>query len=274
LTVVTSSDGGQHWNNGANPADDGLTDGHNFLALNVDAAGQFHLAWLDKRDGERGLRYSLSRDGGQHWEPNRTAAPKTCECCWNSLVPLATGDVAILFRDRSPRDMKVVTSRGHSAWNTPVPVGNFQWQFNACPHVGGALVRRSTPAGEQLHAAVWTGASGVSGLYHLRSDDGGGSWSEPHKMNVPMAWHPALAVNAQGRIAAVWDTMAAVAPETWASLSADGGVTWTPPERLSGEETPAAHPRVVPVKNGFRVFWTEERPPGASVLRSVFFGKN
>ena len=272
ITIVMSEDGGQHWSAGPNPADDGLTDGHNFLTINADAKGQFHLAWLDKRDGERGLRYSFSTDGGRHWEANKTVAPKTCECCWNSIVPLASGDVAILFRDRSPRDMKVVTSRGPSRWNMPVAVGNFQWQFNACPHVGGALVRRSAAAGEQLHAAVWTGASGASGLYHLRSDDGGGTWSEPHKMNVALAWHPALAVDSTGRLAAVWDTMAAVAPETWASLSSDGGSTWDAPVRLSEAEAPAAHPRVVPIKNGFRVFWTEERPPGASVLRSAVIG--
>jgi hypothetical protein len=272
ITIVTSSDGGKHWKTASNPADDGLTDGHNFLALNVDTAGRFHLAWLDKRDGERGLRYSFSKDGGQHWEVNRTAAPKTCECCWNSITPLASGDVAILFRDRSPRDMKVVTSRGNAGWKSPVTVGNFNWQFNACPHVGGALVRRDSPNGEQLHAAVWTGAPDLSGLYHLRSDDGGGTWSAPHKMNVPLAWHPALAVNPAGRIAAVWDTMAAVAPETWAALSDDGGVTWAAPIRLSEPEAPAAHPRVVPIKNGFRAFWTEERPPEAAVLRSAVFG--
>jgi hypothetical protein len=273
ITIVVSSDGGRHWKTAANPADDGLTDGHNFLALNADTNGQFHLAWLDKRDGDRGLRYSFSKDGGEHWEANRTAAPKTCECCWNSIVPMSSGEVAILFRDRSPRDMKVVTSRGMDGWNTPVAVGNFQWQFNACPHVGGALVRRKTVEGEQLHAAVWTGAPGASGLYHLRSMDCGKTWSEPHKMNVPLAWHPALAVDAKGRLAAVWDTMAAVAPETWSCLSEDGGLTWEEPVRLSALDAPAAHPRVVALADGFRVFWTEERPPQPAVLRSVVIGR-
>ena len=272
ITVVTSADRGAHWKPAANPADDGLTDGHNFLALNSDATGRFHLAWLDKRDGERGLRYSYSKDGGQHWEANHTAAPKTCECCWNSIAPLSNGGVAILFRDRSPRDMKVVTSRGGEGWNTPVPVGDFQWQFNACPHVGGALVRRPTASGDQLHAAVWTGAAGASGLYHLRSEDGGGTWTKPHKMNVPLAWHPALAVHAGGRLVAVWDTMAAVAPETWGALSSDGGSTWEAPVRLSAPEAPAAHPRVVAVQDGFRVFWTEEIPAQPARLRSVVFG--
>ncbi len=275
LSVVTSPDCGKTWVPSPNPADDGRTDGHNFLALGADSSGRFHLAWLDKRDGDRGLRYALSRDGGVRWEPNQTAAPKTCECCWNSLAPLRDGGVAILFRARNPRDMQVVVSKEQGqAWDTPVPVGDFKWDFPACPHVGGALVSRSTGTGEELHAAVWTGAPGASGLYHLRSSDSGRSWSPPHKMNVPLAWHPALAVDARGRIAAVWDTMAATAPETWATLSEDGGLHWSNPIRLSAPDIPAAHPRIVPAGSGFRVFWTEERPLQTAEWRSLLFAQS
>jgi hypothetical protein len=272
LTVVASADGGKSWVPCENPADDGRTDGHNFLALASDGAGLFHLAWLDSRDGDRGLRYALSKDGGLHWEKNHTAAPKTCECCWNSLAPLSGGGIAILFRARSPRDMHVVTSRdAGSDWSKPVPVGGFQWDFNACPHVGGALLTQRGPSGEQLHAAVWTGAPGASGMYHLRSDDAGQSWTAPHKMNVPLAWHPALAADSKNRLLAAWDTMTAASPETWAALSPDGGLTWNPPVRLSKQGEPAAHPRVVAVHQGFRVFWTEERPLQTAVWKSVLF---
>lgn len=272
LTVVTSLDGGKTWLPSANPADDNRTDGHNFLALGSDREGHFHLAWLDNRDGDRGLRYAKSRDGGIHWEPNHTVAPKTCECCWNSLAPLSNGGIAILFRARAPRDMQVVTSRGPAmTWSKPVPVGDFKWDFNACPHVGGALATVQTPAGEQIHATVWTGAPSHSGLYHLRSEDHGATWSAPHKMNVPLAWHPALAADSKGRIVAAWDTMAAVAPETWAAISTDNGATWAPPVKLSASDTPAAHPRVVPAAEGFRVFWTEERPLQTAVWRSAKF---
>lgn len=274
MSVVASRDGGRTWARAENPADDGLTDGHNFLALGADQSGVFHVAWLDKRDGDRGLRYAASNDGGLHWTPNATPAPKTCECCWNSIVPLSDGKVAILFRDRSPRDMRIVTSRSDGqGWLAPVSVGDFNWQFNACPHVGGALATRSTPAGQQLHAAVWTGVPGASGLYHLRSEDAGRSWSTPHKMNVPLAWHPAMAVDLKGRVVVVWDTMAASAPETWAVLSVDGGVSWEVPVRLSSPEVPAAHPRVVPTEKGFRVFWTEEKTPSPAVWKSVVFAE-
>jgi len=270
LTLVASSDAGKTWVPTENPADDGRTDGHNFLALAADSAGVFHLAWLDSRDGDRGLRYAQSKDGGLHWEKNQTAAPKTCECCWNSLAPLEGGGIAILFRARSPRDMHVVTSQNAGlAWSKPVPVGGFQWDFNACPHVGGALITQRTSAGEQLHAAVWTGASGASGMYHLRSDDSGRSWTAPHKMNVPLAWHPALAADSKNRLFAVWDTMTAASPETWGALSPDGGLTWNPPELLSEPATPAAHPRVVSLEDGFRIFWTEERPLQTAVWKSV-----
>ncbi len=106
-------------------------------------------------------------------------------------------------------------------------------------------------------------------MYHLRSDDSGRSWTAPHKMNVPLAWHPALAADSKNRLFAVWDTMTAASPETWGALSPDGGLTWKPPELLSEPATPAAHPRVVALEDGFRIFWTEERPLQTAVWKSV-----
>ncbi|MEY2598441.1 MAG: hypothetical protein RLZZ142_700 [Verrucomicrobiota bacterium] len=272
IVTVLSQDAGKTWRPGPNPADDGRTDGHNFLALGTDSLGKFHLAWLDSRDGERGLRYSVSRDGGGSWASNSTAAPKTCECCWNALAPLDQGGIAILYRARTPRDMHVVTSpNGGAQWNQPVPVGNFQWDLNVCPHVGGALATCPGPQGQRLHATVWTGAAGKSGLYHLRSDDAGQSWSSPHKMNVPMAWHPHLAADRFGRVAAVWDTMTASTPVVWGCLSTDAGNTWSPPRALSPEGVPAGFPRVVSTEEGFRVFWTSEQPNQAATWTSVPF---
>lgn len=261
IVTALSSDGGKTWKPGPNPADDQRTDGHNFLALGSDSTGRFHLAWLDSRDGDRGLRYSVSTNGGQSWKANATAAPKTCECCWNSVAPLENGTVAVLFRARSPRDMQVVTSRDSGAnWNPPTTVGNFQWSFNACPHVGGALSTCPGPQGQRLHAAVWTGAAGLSGLYHLRSDDAGQTWSPPHKMKIPLAWHPHLAADARGRVVAVWDTMAAVSGEVWSAFSLDAGNTWSEPKRLTAQGASGVFPRVVPAGDGFRVFWTSEVP--------------
>ncbi len=261
IATVLSKDGGKTWTPGPNPADDGLTDGHNFMALGADTAGNFHLAWLDGRDGERGLRYSVSGDGGAHWAVNSTAAPKTCECCWNSLTPLDKGGIAVLYRARTPRDMYLVSSRNAGAeWTSPAAVGDFRWDINMCPHVGGALATCAGPKGQRLHATVWTGASGKSGLYHLLSDDSGQTWSAPHKMNVPMSWHPHLAADGKGRVAAVWDTMTASSPEVWSAISVDAGDTWSAPARLSQEGVPAGFPRVVPAGDGFRVFWTSEKP--------------
>jgi hypothetical protein len=146
IITVRSEDGGKTWTQGPNPADDGLTDGHNYLALGADASGRFHMAWLDARDGERGRRYSVSSDAGLHWASNSTPAPKTCECCWNAPTPLHNGGIAILYRARAPRDMFLITSPNAGAkWNTLVPVGDFKWEIDMWPHVGGALTPAPAP---------------------------------------------------------------------------------------------------------------------------------
>lgn len=274
IATVLSSDGGKTWSPGPNPADDNRTDGHNYLALGADESGIFHLAWLDARDGDRGLRYSSSRDGGRSWSKNSTAVSKTCECCWNNLLPLGTGGIGVLYRGHSPRDMHIVINgNGGEIWEKPVPVGDFRWEINMCPHVGGALASGGGPGGKRLHAAVWTGASGSWGLYHLHSDDSGRSWSEPFKMNVPMSWHPHIAADHKGRVAAVWDTMTAASPEVWGAISADSGQTWTAPRKLSADGVPAGFPKVVSAGGGFRVFWSSEVRDSPATWTSVVFSR-
>lgn len=270
MATALSRDGGKTWKPGPNPADDGRTDGHGFIAAGTTAAGGFHLAWLDNRGDQRGLRYAESQDGGWTWSANATAVARTCECCWNAITPLEGGGAAVLYRAVSPRDMHVVLTRDRGAhWSTPLVAGAFGWQFEACPHVGGALTS-SRPGGKShLHAMVWTGHAEKAGVYHLRSTDGAQTWSEPRRMGVAHASHPHLAAAASGALAAVWDAPEQGASSVWTCVSRDDGQTWSIPVRLSPPGQSAEYPRVVPAKNGFRIFWTGGEPGRVTQWNSV-----
>ena len=266
MATAISADGGTTWQPGPNPADDGLPSDHSFVDCAVDASGTFHLVWLDSRGGPKGLRYANSRDGGRTWSKNATLKAETCECCWNTVALGADGSVHVLFRDKNPRDMAVISSTDHGAhWSDPAKVGGFNWDFQGCPHVGGGLLARGTT----LHALVWTGATGHSGAYHLLSSDQGQSWAAPQRLGDADARRGDLASTGAQSLAAVWDRVGDGESTVFAATSSDGGKTWSEAKQLSAKGINAAYPRVIAVSGSYRVFWTESATGKPSAWRSV-----
>lgn len=271
LATALSGDGGMTWNAGPNPSDDGRTDGHGFVAADASPNGAFHLAWLDNRGDRRGLRYAESRDGGWKWSSNVTVVPRTCECCWNSILSMEDGCAAILFRAVEPRDMALAITRDYGQnWSSPTVVGRFGWDLKACPHVGGALARTSLHGRNRLHAVVWTAQQGAAGVYCLHSDDMGHSWGSPRRMGHSRANHPHMAANSRGFIAAAWDAEGTDGiTRVWMCISRSEGETWSVPTCVSNAEKNSEHPRIVGVADGFRIFWTEKSKSESAEWNSV-----
>ena len=256
IATAISSDAGATWQPGPNPADDASLGDHSFVDCAADGSGTFHLVWLDSRGTNKvkGLRYAQSKDGGQTWSKNATLKADTCECCWNTLALGPDGGVHVLFRDKNPRDMAVISSgEGGTHWSDPAKVGRFNWDFAGCPHVGGGLIAQ----GSSLHALVWTGAAGVSGAYHLNSTYHGQSWSAPQRLGDADARRGDLASTGGESLAAVWDRVSDGESNVFAATSRDGGKTWGETKQLSAKAINAAYPRVVAVNGSYRVFWTE-----------------
>lgn len=257
MVTAISRDGGLSWQGGPNPADDGTTTGHGFTDLAVDANGTFHLVWLDSRDGSQGLRYANSKDGGTSWSPNHTLKAGSCECCWNTLC--VSGDaVHVLFRDRMPRDMAMISSLdGGRTWQAPQTVGDFGWQFEGCPHVGGGLV----VDGKNFHAVVWSGIEVGGGLHHM-SRRGKGSWVS-HRIGGQDARRADVAVGPKGQLAVVWEDSQEEGRRILSQSSENAGANWGEIKRLDSGKGPAEYPRIVRVPEGFRVFWTGRTQDGS-----------
>ena len=268
IATARSSDGGKSWQSGPNPADDGNTAGHGFIDMATDSAGTWHLTWLDGRDGKQGLRYARSIDHGQSWSKNSTIKSETCECCPNTFA-IMDKKVAILFRDKAPRDLRAAISEDAGAtWTLSHSIGNFDWRFDGCPHVGGGISWFAKEKANTLHAVIWSGKADRVGVHHLASKDHGKSWSAPHRLGDSAASHPDLASGTQ-RVAAVWVTLVYGMPTIFGAVSSDSGQTWSPPERLSAQRGAATHPRVIAVGDEFRAFWTEARPDQPATWRTA-----
>lgn len=247
MATALSSDGGKTWRAGPKPADDSLNIGHGYIDITADERGTFHLVWLDSRNGKQGLYYARSDDGGEHWSKNVTIDPRTCECCWNAIAA-HDNKLFVLYRQPDPRDMALAVSDDNgSSWRKASTVGAFDWHFNGCPEVGGALA--FTP--NKSFAVTWTGKPDVAGVYAWQSTDGGASWTS-RKLGSFATRNPDIAASGN-ELAAVWDENGR---EIVAAVSTDFGNTWKT-QRIAEVEEGANHPRILGAANGFRVFWTQ-----------------
>ncbi len=250
-----SHDSGKTWHAGTNPAVDNNGDQAHIDVI-ADTQGIFHTVWLadPEENGYQSLRYARSIDGGEHWQASQKLDDATCSCCWNTLAISPSGELNVLYRDMKPRDMALIQSadNGITWWHTST-VGEFNWQFDGCPHIGGGLAIADD---NTLYSTVWTGVEGKAGLYTLRSSDNGKTWSVPQALGG-LASHSDIAVNNQ-HVMAIWDEREPDGSSIFSAQSDDGGKTWSTPERLSTTGIMATHPRLVVTQSGFLAMWTEK----------------
>lgn len=284
MATALSEDGGRTWQSAANPADDGDSGGHGFIDLAADSGG-FHVVWLDDRGGSRGLRAAFS-ENGRDWFDNVTIDSETCECCWNALASAPGGGMYVLYRDKRPRDMAVALSSDLGVtWKRMGWVGDFIWNFDGCPHVGGGLAFTADAFRNTiLHAAVWTGRTDMTGVYYMKSIDGGRYWSRSKRyiprhpraavtrMGDTTAKYPDIAADPAGRLCVVWTEYVDNHHTVVAAISENAGATWSPAKHLSEPGADAAHPKVLRTSRGFQVYWTEYSADRKGNWRSMRVG--
>lgn len=266
LQIIASADGGKTWTHGNNPGNADTDQSHADLA--TDDQGRFHLVWLDDREenGYQGLRYARSSDHGQHWQA-QTIDDSSCSCCWNRLLIDREGRLNVLYRDMEPRDMALAQSDDAGAnWHRLSSVGDFNWQFDGCPHNGGAL---AVDDAQQLHGLIWTGVEQKSGLYHLQSSDGGKSWGLPQAMqSIQPGFHGDLARTKDGRLLAIWDSLGSKS-QLYYSLSGDQGRHWSVARVMENSGNPASFPRLIATDLGWLAVWVEQQPGTGKRWRSA-----
>jgi BNR repeat-like domain len=264
MVSAYSQDNGLTWTIGTNPAANNAGD-QSHIDLIADQHGNFHAVWLEdpEENGYQSLRYTRSVDWGKHWEMATTLDDSTCSCCWNTLALSPENELSILYRDMKPRDMALLQSYDDGkTWRNVSTVGEFGWQFDGCPHVGGSLAYTGADNPKQLHGLVWTGQEDKSGLYSLSSKNNGNCWSEPQKLGNA-AIHGDIA-SVDGDLVAIWDEMEPDGTGIFYAKSEDEGLTWLSPTRLATASNGATHPRLVATKHGLLALWTEKpkKQPG------------
>ena len=266
--------GKSHGHGGMKGSAKGTGPGYRFPAA---AAGNdaFHVVWIHAIGEERSLRHSRLSFGSTRWSEPNLVDPEICACCWNELKVAPDGGLITLYRDVKPSDMVLARSGdGGKTWHGAGRAGEFDWQFDGCPHVGGGIATTGTGSDSDagaIFASVWTGDSSDTGAYCV-SLDPSGSWSRP----IPLTFADGRGRNTDvaalggARCATVWDQ---VMPEgsqgVFAAYSTDAGRTWSTPRRVSADGVNAGYPRVVPAGDQYLVLWTTYGADGGTALGSA-----
>ncbi len=252
LMSVYSHDAGKTWLVGKNPAIDNFGD-QSHIDLIADNKGIFHTVWLadPEENGYQSLRYARSIDNGENWKTPIKLDDSSCSCCWNTLAVSQNDELHVLYRDMNPRDMTMLSSSDNGiTWKNKRTVGEFNWHFDGCPHVGGGIAFDEK---NDFYASIWTGESSKSGLYTMNSIT-----QRPIKISKN-ATHSDIAL-LENRVVVVWDEMSKDGTGIFLAESMDKGATWTVSHRLSANGVNSTHPRIVTTENNALILWTEKQP--------------
>jgi len=261
MMAVRSLDNGLTWQTAPSPPDWGQgPHGYIDMSANKDA---MHAIWLDSRAGasglsaSQGLHYAKSTDGGISWQKNITLDDMSCSCCWNTIKSDREGNSYVLYRDKQPSDFSIGMINSQKTWQYLNHVGDFNWQFEGCPHIGGGLDFQYIDNQKRIHAIVGTGHSEYLGIHALYSVDGGKKWSNPTQLGDESSIHGDIASHDDGRVVAIWDMMSKHGLAIFKAESTDQGMSWSIPIQISNSQLRATHPRIVKTKQGFLALWTE-----------------
>lgn len=184
VRIVRSTDGGATWTEPVTPHTDGVLAEHGFVTLFPDD-GALGAVWLDGRNmtGEHGagdmtIRSARLTEDGLAMEAEIDA--RTCECCQTDVALTSEGP-AVVYRDRSPEELRNITvsRRVDGAWTEPAPVHDDGWVRDGCPVNGPAIVA----AGRAAAVAWFTAPGDVPQVNVAFSEDAAASFGAPVRVD-------------------------------------------------------------------------------------------
>ena len=195
LVLSVSKDGGRTFGAPVKINDDRDPASHGMHSLAVDGRGHVFAAWLDERNikFDQGRKkkagnsmhyeaaepnsevyYSISRDGGKSFLPNKEITSEVCPCCKTALLAAGDGTVYVSWRQVLKDDFRHIavshSNDGGETFSPAVIVSDDKWQIHACPVSGATMA-----AGPQSLDVLWYsgGTQGELGIYFTQSMDGG-----------------------------------------------------------------------------------------------------
>jgi len=268
LAIALSNDFGQTWQQIASPVSDKYAKiDQGYFDLGVDSQGDFHLVWLDDREeagNTQGLRYArFSNQNKGNWDQHKDLELTACTCCWASISIDKNDNIHVLYRDDSPRDMRLISSLDKGlSWQQSKSAGSFAWEFIGCPHQGGGLINTQVDGKTILHSAIWNGKAGNRGIYYSQSELNKDKIAVLHPIGDDNSASGDIAALDNDQIRIIYTSGDFESTSVMSKISTDGGSTWSDELRLTSDGAEPSHPRIIATPEGFRFFWTEWQKNG------------
>ena len=242
--------------------------------------GRIYVGWTDFAQGFDGNVASFSDDSGASWSvpSNLPGSGSDGQGMWPAIAPNGDAYFALVnqsFQIGGLQDQWIYKSVDLGAeveWQKQADIASRQLQpedEQASSNCGRQALKgdirnlsspqiaihadASAPAGYVINAVYPYDSDGSgpdhSNVFYRRSVDGAESWSPEVRLNddatLTDQFYPTLAVDANSALAASWydrrlDPANNLSFDRFVTSSTDGGLSWTPNERLSDVSSPVA----------------------------------
>ncbi len=271
LAVALSKDFGQTWQQIASPVREQYAKiDQGYFDLAADNKGGFHIVWLDDREeagNTQGVRYAhFSEKNNGSWNQHKTLEKTACTCCWTSISIDKNNYIHVLYRDDSPRDMRLISSLDTGiSWQNSKSSGAFGWEFIGCPHQGGGLTTTHSNGKTILHSAIWNGKSSNRGIYYSQSELNKEKIAALQVIGDNFSASADIAALDSEHLRIIYTTSDFELKSVMTKTSNNGGLSWSNGLRLTKQGAAPSHPRIISTREGYRFFWTEWQKNGDAV---------
>jgi hypothetical protein len=272
VRISLSRDGGATWSAPITPHRDSTETEHGFVSLFAAGGGALGAVWLDGRnaahappgpgghgaDADMTLRYTTVSPDGTLGE-EMLIDGRTCECCQTD-VALASGGPVVVYRDRSPDEIRDIhiSSLSGGRWSDPAPVHEDGWRIPGCPVNGPAIAA----AGDRIAVAWFTEANDTARVRLAFSADGGDTFAPPIRVDDgDPAGRVDLMLLEDGSALVTWLERGDTASVRVRRVSPAGGLGEATVVATTSAARSSGFPRMV--RSGDRVIfaWTEAGTP-------------
>jgi hypothetical protein len=152
---------------------------HGFVSMAPWDGGALGLLWLDGRDTARAgptalAHTTLTPDG--RLGPETIVDARVCDCCQTDVTQ-ADGALVVVYRDRSPDEVRDIAVRRFTGgrWTEPHTLAGDGWQIQGCPVNGPSVAA----LGRSVAVAWFTAAQETPRVKVAFSSDSAGSFGAP-----------------------------------------------------------------------------------------------